>query len=146
MSEQRARVFSTEAKEQIVLRLEGGERIRAVADELGIRRKLLYAWRDAYRAMGRAGLNRKRGPKRGWQRARLSALCASSAPPSVADGGSSAAPSADELAQAKARIAELERLVGRQQMDLDFFQEALRLWDATSRSSGVPTSIVSSKK
>ncbi len=146
MSEQSQRLFSTEAKEQIVLRLEGGERIRAVADELGIRRKLLYEWRDAYRAMGRAGLNRKRGPKRGWKQARLSALCAPSEPPSVADGGSSAAHSADELAKAKARIAELERLVGRQQMDLDFFQEALRLWDAKSRSSGVPTSMVSSKK
>ena len=30
---------------------------------------------------------------------------------------------ADPLAQAEARIAELERLVGRQQVDLDFFAE-----------------------
>ena len=34
------------------------------------------------------------------------------------------------LARAKARIAELERKVGKQQMDLDFFREALRLIDA----------------
>jgi len=33
----------------------------------------------------------------------------------------------DERSQA--RIAELERLVGRQQPDLDFFREALRSWD-----------------
>jgi transposase len=50
------------------------------------------------------------------------------------------------IAQAKARIAELERLVGRQQADLHFFREALRLWDATSRSDGAPTSTRSSKK
>jgi transposase-like protein len=36
-----------------------------VADELGIRRKLLYEWRHAYRKHGVAGLNRKRGPKPG---------------------------------------------------------------------------------
>ena len=31
------------------------------------------------------------------------------------------------LARAKARIEELKRLVGRQQLDLDFFRKALRL-------------------
>jgi hypothetical protein len=52
----------------------------------------------------------------------------------------------DELARAQARIAELERVIGRQQADLHFFREALRLWDATSRSGGAPTSTRSSKK
>jgi len=33
-------------------------------------------------------------------------------------------------AGAKARIEELERMVGRQQLDLDFFRKALRLADA----------------
>ncbi len=32
---------------------------------------------------------------------------------------------ADPLAQAQAQVAELERLVGRQQVDLDFFRRAL---------------------
>lgn len=142
MSEQRPRVFSTELKEEIVLRLEAGERIAAVAAETGIRRKLLYQWRDAYRALGVAGFNRKRGPKRGWKQARSSALQALASPIS----GSSGARSADELARAKARIAELERTIGRQQVDLDFFQRALRLWDATSPSGGAPISTRSSKK
>jgi transposase len=31
-----------------------------------------------------------------------------------------------ELAQALTRIAELERIIGRQQVDLDFFRKALR--------------------
>ena len=72
MSQPAMRVFSTEFKEGVVLRLEAGERMAAVADELKIRRKLLYEWRAAYRAMGVAGLNRKRGPKPGILAARAS--------------------------------------------------------------------------
>lgn len=141
MSKPGARVFSSELKQRLVLRLEGGERVAAVAEEAGIRPKLLYDWWAAYRAMGVAGLNRKRGPKPGWNRAGL----APSEPSSSSDAVPSAANLA-ELAKAKARIAELERLVGRQQADLHFFREALRLWDATSRSDGAPTSTRSSRK
>jgi transposase-like protein len=135
------RQYSTELKEEIVLRLEAGERVAAVAAETGIRRKLLYQWRHAYRAKGVSGLNRKRGRKPG---SRLSGSSALRAPDSPS--GSSGALSADELTKAKARIAELERIVGRQQVDIDFFQRALRLWDATSPSGGVPTSTRSSKR
>ena len=53
------------------------------------------------------------------------AALASSAP--SAEGTSA---SVAELARAKARIEELKRLVGRQQLDLDFFRKALRLADA----------------
>jgi len=52
----------------------------------------------------------------------------------------------DDLAKAKARIAELERLVGRQQADIDCFREALRAWDDKRRGSGAPISSPSSKK
>ena len=52
MSRPAMRVFSTEFKQGVVLRLEGGERLASVADELKIRRKLLYEWRTAYRAFG----------------------------------------------------------------------------------------------
>jgi transposase len=65
MSDQPQRAFSTTFKESVVLRLRAGERLAAVADELGVRRKLLYEWRHAYRKQGVAGLNRKRGPKPG---------------------------------------------------------------------------------
>ena len=60
-----ARNAHTEFKRAAVLRLEAGERIAAVADELKIRRKLRYEWRAAYRKLGAAGLNRKRGRKPG---------------------------------------------------------------------------------
>jgi hypothetical protein len=52
----------------------------------------------------------------------------------------------DALSRAQARIAELERVIGRQQADLHFFREALRLWDAKSPRSGAPISTKSSRK
>ena len=42
--------------------------------------------------------------------------------------------------------AELERVIGRQQTDLHFFREALRLWDAQSPNGAAPVSTASSKK
>ena len=133
MSQQGMRTFSTEFKQAVVLRLEAGERIAAVAEELKIRRKLLYEWRAAYRKLGAAGLNRKRGRKPGGARASPAAAPATPAP-------------LTELARAQARIAELERKIGKQQMDLDFFREALRLIDARDRSSRATPSTRSSKK
>ena len=144
MSDASPRFFSTEFKVDLVARLERGDPVARVARESGVARKLLYDWLKAYRAHGAAGLNRKRGRKVGW-RPPPPALPAPSEPAS-ADAGPSAAGSADDLAKAKARIAELERLIGRQQVDLHFFREALRLWDATNRSDGAPTSTRSSRK
>ena len=140
------RQFSSAFKKQVVLRLEAGERIAAVAEESGVRRKLLYEWRDAYRSMGTAGFNRKRGPKAGTRGARGSSGVAPSVPSSAADAGPSAATPDDALARAQARIGELERVIGRQQADLHFFREALRLWDATPPNGGAPISTRSSKK
>jgi len=110
-----------------VLRLEAGASASALAKELGVRRKLLYEWLSAYREHGIAGLNRKRGPKPGKLRVKRE-------------------PAGDALSQAQARIAELERLVGRQQVDLDFFRRALRLTDAAPASGTAPTSKRSSKR
>jgi transposase len=135
MSQQAMRVFSTEFKAAVVLRLEAGERLASVAGELKIRRKLLYEWRAAYRAMGAAGLNRKRGPKKGF----LVASARSDAAPATP------APLSD-LALAKARIAELERMIGKQQVDLDFFREALRLIDALETKTNATSSTRSSKR
>ena len=133
MSQQGMRTFSTEFKQAVVLRLEAGERIAAVSEELKIRRKLLYEWRAAYRKLGAAGLNRKRGRKPGGARASPDAAPATPAPLS-------------DLARAQARIAELERKIGKQQMDLDFFREALRLIDARDLSSRATPSTRSLKK
>lgn len=127
MSEQAPRVFTAEFKEGAVLRLEAGASASALAAELGVRRKLLYDWRQAYREHGVAGLNRKRGPKPGMLPAKRE-------------------PAGDALSQALARIAELERLVGQQQVDIDFFQRALRLIDAEPASGNGSSSTRSSKR
>ncbi len=127
MSEQVPRNFTTEFKERAVLRLEAGASASALAAELGVRRKLLYDWRQAYREHGVDGLNRKRGPKPGKLPARR-------------------APADDPLSQAQARIAELERLVGQQQVDIDFFRRALRLIDAAPASGSASSSTRSSKR
>jgi transposase-like protein len=111
------RQFSTDFKRSAVQRVLAGERLSSVADELKIKRKLLYQWRDAWRASGEAGFNRKRGPKPGTVRK----------PP---------ADPPDELALARARIAELEAKVGCQQMELDFFQRALRLMEPAAPPAG----------
>jgi transposase len=141
MSEASPRFFSTGFKVDLVARVERGEAAAKVAREAGVARKLLYDWLKGYRAQGAAGLNRKRGRKVGWR-----ATPPAPSEPASADAGPSAAGSADELARARARIAELERVVGRQQTDLHFFREALRLWDATSREGGAPISTRSSKR
>lgn len=128
MSKRKQRTFSREFKESAVLRLEAGESTLALAAELGVRRKLLYDWRNVYRQLGAAGLNNRRGRK-----------------PKGLGGVPTSAKPEDQLAQARARIAELERLVGRQQVDLDFFRRALRLTDATPPSGTAPKSTRSSK-
>ena len=128
--------LSTEEKLALLGRIAAGERLVDVAKDAGVLRKSLYEWRAAYRALGAAGLNRRRGPKPGR---------ASGGPMAGASGPPDARPP-DVLAKARARIAELERLVGRQQMDLDFFREALRSWDEKRRVSGAPISSKSSKK
>src|ERR1700678_3489610 len=133
MSQQGMRVFSTAFKEAAVVRLAAGERLAAVARELGIARKLLYEWREAHRRFGVAGLNRRRGPKPRRARARPAAA--------PATAGALCA-----LGGPQARIAELERKIGRQAIDLDFFREALRLIDARDPSSRATPSTRSSKR
>ena len=70
------RLLSTEEKEALVRRLEAGERVAALAEETGVLPKSLYEWR----AVGAAGLNRKRGPRPGGRAA---------VDPSSADSGAS---------------------------------------------------------
>jgi transposase-like protein len=128
--------LSTEEKVALVQRIASGENVAALARETGIRRKSLYQWRAAYLALGTAGLNRKRGAKPGGR--------ASGGPAAAAAGPPDARPP-DDLAQAHARIAELERTIGRQQVALDFFQKALRSWDVKRRKSAATISSASSE-
>ena len=60
-----------ELKLAAVRRVPAGESVSAVAQELGIRRKRLYVWKDRYAELGEAGLEQRRGgrPRKegGWQ-------------------------------------------------------------------------------
>jgi transposase len=105
--------YAMELKLAAVRRVAAGESVRAVAQELGIRRKRLYVWKDRYAELGEAGLVRRRGG-----RPRKDA--------STATKGSEARAGRGELLAARKRIAELERKVGQQELELDFFEEALR--------------------
>ena len=118
------RRFPTAFKLKAIRRAEGGEGVLPVARKLGISRKLLHDWIKAWKAHGPEGLNRKPGPKPGPRKLK---------PLQAADEKRSA------LAQANARIAELERLVGRQQMDIDFFRKALRALERPA-TQGKPAS------
>jgi transposase-like protein len=117
--------------------LEAGESVSRLALEAGVSSQSVYNWRSAYLAYGAAGLNRKRGRKAG-----RVATASSSSP----DASAAATRLVDETERAQARIAELERLVGRQQADLDFFREALRSWDEKRRVNGALISSPSLKK
>jgi transposase-like protein len=133
--------LSVDQKLALLRRIEAGERVAEVAKSAGVLRKSLYEWRDAFRAFGAAGLNRERGPNR--VRALDGPAAAASGPPNAR---TRFGPPTDNLAKAKKRIAEFERLAGRQQADLDFFREALRSWDEKRHASGAPISSRSSKK
>ena len=51
----------------------------------------------------------------------------------------------DELSAARRQIAELQRKVGEQQVDLDFFRKALRHIEETRRVQGGPGGAASTK-
>ena len=124
-----ARIFSRELKLSVIRRMLAGENASALARELQVRRKDLYVWRERFRAGGAAALRgRGRPPK----------VVASA--PAV---GSPAVP--DDLATARRRIAELERKIGQQQLELDFFQQALRQVSEQRRPSDGPGAMPSTR-
>jgi transposase-like protein len=105
-----------EFKEAAARRLLAGESGTALSLELGVRRSVLYRWRDAYRAEGVRGLSRPRGrPAPGHGR-----------PPKMPRDRR------DE------RIAELERLLGKQAAELDFFEQAFRALNLATPGNDAP--------
>jgi|ERR1700683_1302860 transposase len=117
------KTFPTAFKLAAIKRLEAGEAVLPLARKLGVSRKVLHDWRKAWKLHGPAGLNRKRGPKPGPRKLRPLAEPAKG--------------SIGELAQARARIAELERKVGQQALDIDFFHKALRALEAADRQGSI---------
>ena len=54
------RTFSAKLKEELVRRAKAGESVRALSAETGVLKSSLYQWLEAERALGPAGLDRRR--------------------------------------------------------------------------------------
>jgi hypothetical protein len=93
-----------------------------------VHRQRLYEWQDLVQ---QGGLEALRGPGR----PRKGSF----------DGPPLKSAILNEGAAARRRIAELERKIGEQQADLDFFRQALRHVKARQQVAGVPGKPLSSK-
>jgi transposase-like protein len=129
------RKFSREFKLEAVRRILAGEQVKALSQELTVLRKDLYSWRKLFRAGGAEALRPLGRPRKGdgvvtaRVRKRSREVAASDAAPE--------------------RVAELERKIGQQQIELDFFRQALRRVKEARRpnaGSGVTGSTRSSKR
>ena len=107
--------LTIEFKRAAVALMAPGVKVSALARELGVCRQRLYEWREALR-LGDDQLRRPGRPKRSVE------------PPAQAD----------DLAGAQKRVAELERRLGQQQLELDFFKLALRQVEALRRPNNGP--------
>lgn len=135
------RRFSREYKLATLERMAAGENVSALSRELGIARKCLYQWRDRYRIGGAVALRSRGRPTK------AEVLAMGRAAPALSGGDAKPPPEASgELAQARRQIAELERKVGQQALDLDFFQQALRRIKASRRPSDGPGGTASSPR
>lgn len=118
--------LTVEFKRAAVALMASGVKISVLARELGVCRQRLYEWQAAMQA-GDELLRRPGRPKR------------TVIPPAEAN----------DLAGARRRIAELERRLGQQQLELDFFKQALRQVEALRQPKqrpGATASTPSSKR
>jgi len=138
MAHVKARQYERAFKVAALERVAAGENVSAVSRELGIRRKLLDQWRDAVRRGGIEALRGRGRPRTGEQLVERPPL---PSPPGVAVP--------DALARARERIAALERKIGQQALELDFFAQALQLSKPTGRATNgspdAPASTASSR-
>lgn len=111
------RTFSPEFRLQVAQRIEQGESVSKLHHELDIKRSVLYRWRDAYRKGGAAGLNRKAGRPPG---------VPNPAPPK---------PGVSQEDALRQQVIELERKVGQQALQLDFFKRAFKRVKESGRAS-----------
>jgi transposase len=117
------RSFTRDFKLAALKRMAETDNIRGLAHELGIERKLLYCWRDALAADGEAGLRRAGRPGETVR---------------AAEAALAATVDLREPAPPAGQIAELERKIGQQQLELDFFRAALRHVREARRTNGGP--------
>lgn len=109
------RSYPPDFKLAVIERMASAPNITVLARELGLQRELLYLWQAKYRREGMAGLRSQGRP---------------GAPASAMAPAAAVAP--------EARISALERKIGQQQLELDFFRAALQRVRGPRRMSGGP--------
>jgi transposase len=124
------RSFTQAFKQSVVARMATAESIRGLAAELNVDSRILYHWRDRFQSGGRDALRRVGRPSR-------TIAAPIEAPPSPVD--------VTDPADAQRRIEELERKIGRQQLDLDFFRAALRHVREARPKKGAPGGTASTR-
>ena len=101
------RKHAPEFRAEIARRMVAGECVIGLSKEYKLARSMMYRWRDAYRKDGAVGVIRGGGR-----------------PSRVAQQKPAAAISTEEKLQQ--RIAELERKVGQQACEIDFFERVFK--------------------
>ena len=117
-------------KEAAVRRVAAGDAVSSVARATGIDRKRLYDWYRLYQSGGVEALQATGRPRK---QARLTARAQA-----WQDGR-------DEVAALRRQLAEQQRKIGEQEIDLDFFRRALRQLEGTRRTGAAGGSVASTR-
>lgn len=112
MSKRKRRVFSREFKLSAIQRMIAGESTAELSRELGVPNGHLYRWCTHFRRGGAEALRPACRPRK--------------IPGAVELAPEAKAMRVQDVATARKRITELERKIGQQQVELDFFRQALR--------------------
>ena len=118
MSKGKRRVYSREFKLSAVKRALAGESVASLSQALGVPRGHIYGWCQHYRAGGVEALRPACRPRSGTGVLDLEVD--------------------EDLVRARKRVDELERKIGQQQLELDFFRAALRQVEGARRPNDGP--------
>jgi transposase-like protein len=135
MSTGKRRVFTREFKLAAVKRILAGEHAAKLSNELQIPAGQLYKWCRHFRRGGPDALRPACRPRKVYCVPELDAV--------------GKAMRVQDVATARKRIVDLERKIGQQQVELDFFRQALRQVGEARRPSegpGVSASTPSSRR
>jgi transposase len=122
------RVFTSEFRVEVAKRIVQGESVSKLHQELEIKRSVLYRWRDRYRKEGAGGLDRAIGRPAGVPN------------PTVAKPGVS------QEEALRRQVAELERKIGQQTLQLDFFKRAFKHVKESRPNNGSTGATASTRK
>ena len=114
--------WTREFKLRALARMDAAADVTALAKELGVQRELLYIWRRKFRSGGADALHaigRPLNSDRPFDEVSVPSSCSA-------------------IATEQRRIEELERKIGQQQLELDFFRAALRHVREQRRTKGGP--------